>query len=415
YQPSIGTEPAMEDLISEVSDIDFYIETQLEQQIGLQPLPYPGMDKSGSGVCTFYLRGGCHMGATCPFRHIKGDRTVVCKHWLRGLCKKGDDCEFLHEFDMSKMPECYFFTKFGQCLNKDCPFQHIDPNSKVRQCEWYDRGFCRNGPSCKMRHVRRVACVNYLNGFCPEGPDCQFAHPRWGQMQLESSLERRQSWLCRHCGERGHKVQFCFKLSEEERREVLEQIMARKAAEQQASNPLLNPQLKQPHAHANPALMEAAAAAAAATGRSHAQPVRHHHGYRHNHGDHQHRLSQHHPYHRPGLNRNRRYHRGGGGFQRNSYNRSRQQQQQHQAGGAAAAGGDGGSEAGGGGGPRPLSEVTCFKCGEKGHYANACHKGHLAFLSKADQEELKQQQEQHHQVEQPQEETAMSEAGENAV
>jgi cleavage and polyadenylation specificity factor subunit 4 len=32
---------------------------------------------------------------------------------------------------------------------------------------------------------------------------------------------------------------------------------------------------------------------------------------------------------------------------------------------------------------RPLDQVTCFKCGEKGHYANKCPKGHLAFLSTA--------------------------------
>lgn len=49
----------------------------------------------------------------CPFRHISGEKTVVCKHWLRGLCKKGDQCEFLHEYDMTKMPECYFYSKFG--------------------------------------------------------------------------------------------------------------------------------------------------------------------------------------------------------------------------------------------------------------------------------------------------------------
>lgn len=30
---------------------------------------------------------------------------------------------------------------------------------------------------------------------------------------------------------------------------------------------------------------------------------------------------------------------------------------------------------------KPLEEVTCFKCGNKGHYANKCPKGHLAFLS----------------------------------
>merc|ERR1719469_225023 len=43
-------------------------------------------------------------GANCPFRHVRGDKTIVCKHWLRGLCKKGDQCEFLHEYDMSKCP-----------------------------------------------------------------------------------------------------------------------------------------------------------------------------------------------------------------------------------------------------------------------------------------------------------------------
>lgn len=31
--------------------------------------------------------------------------------------------------------------------------------------------------------------------------------------------------------------------------------------------------------------------------------------------------------------------------------------------------------------PRPLEEITCYKCGTKGHYANKCPKGHLAFLS----------------------------------
>ena len=30
---------------------------------------------------------------------------------------------------------------------------------------------------------------------------------------------------------------------------------------------------------------------------------------------------------------------------------------------------------------KPIEEITCFKCGDKGHYANRCPKGHLAFLS----------------------------------
>jgi len=61
----------------------------------------------------------------CPYRHIKGDRTVVCKHWLRGLCKKGDDCEFLSEYDLSKMPECYFFSKFGENITLEINKIHV--------------------------------------------------------------------------------------------------------------------------------------------------------------------------------------------------------------------------------------------------------------------------------------------------
>ncbi|KAF6028887.1 CPSF4 [Bugula neritina] len=135
----------MQALVAPVQDVKFDIETALEMQLGAKPLPFPGMDKSGSGICTFHLRSICDIGRTCPFRHVRAEKAVVCKHWLRGLCKKGDDCEFLHEYDMAKMPECYFFQKFGECGNKECPFLHIDPESRRKDCEWYDRGFCRHG------------------------------------------------------------------------------------------------------------------------------------------------------------------------------------------------------------------------------------------------------------------------------
>jgi len=99
-----------------------------------------------AALCEFFLNGTCTRGAHCPFRHVRGERTIVCKHWLRHLCKKGDDCEFLHEYDMSKMPICYFFQKFGECNNKDCQYLHIDADAlKIRDCAWYDRGFCKHG------------------------------------------------------------------------------------------------------------------------------------------------------------------------------------------------------------------------------------------------------------------------------
>ena len=69
--------------------------------------------ESASAICDFYISNQCTRGQLCPLRHVRGNQAIVCKHWLRGLCKKGDDCEFLHKYDMEKMPECYFYIRFG--------------------------------------------------------------------------------------------------------------------------------------------------------------------------------------------------------------------------------------------------------------------------------------------------------------
>nr|DBA27583.1 TPA: hypothetical protein GDO54_008058 [Pyxicephalus adspersus] len=168
----------MQELIAGFEKFSFDLEKDVEGQRGSFMLPFQGMDKSGAAVCNFFYRGLCRKSTMCPFRHLTGEKTVVCKHWLRGLCKKGDQCEFLHEYDMGRMPECYFYSKFGECSNKDCPFLHIDPASKIKDCPWYDRGFCKHGPVCKHRHTRRVMCTNYMVGFCPEGVRCKYVHPK---------------------------------------------------------------------------------------------------------------------------------------------------------------------------------------------------------------------------------------------
>uniref|UniRef100_A0AAY4BVA3 Cleavage and polyadenylation specificity factor subunit 4 n=1 Tax=Denticeps clupeoides TaxID=299321 RepID=A0AAY4BVA3_9TELE len=209
----------MQDLIASVDHVKFDLEIAVEQQLGAQPLPFPGMDKSGAAVCEFFMKAACLKGGMCPFRHISGEKTVVCKHWLRGLCKKGDQCEFLHEYDMTKMPECYFYSKFG--------------------------------PDCRHRHTRRVICVNYLVGFCPEGRSCKFMHPR-----------------------------FELPMGATEQPPLPQQAQLQQKRTPNLSGP---PQMQ--------------------------------------------------------------------------------------------------NNMGGNRGPRPLDQVTCYKCGEKGHYANKCTKGHLAFLS----------------------------------
>jgi len=97
---------------------DTQIVFEFEKTFSDEPLEEEELEDDGvehnpdaTGICKFFLKGTCVKGSQCPYKHTKGERAVVCKHWLRGLCKKGDSCEFLHEYDLSKMPECYFFFK----------------------------------------------------------------------------------------------------------------------------------------------------------------------------------------------------------------------------------------------------------------------------------------------------------------
>lgn len=89
-----------------------------------------GSSSSGGGVKKDFKRG-----------------TVVCRHWLRALCMKGDNCEFLHQYDMSKMPEC----RWGmECQVPECPFRHVPDEERV-ECAFYKQGFCSHGSSCRYR------------------------------------------------------------------------------------------------------------------------------------------------------------------------------------------------------------------------------------------------------------------------
>ncbi|KAK9464125.1 uncharacterized protein V1516DRAFT_669622 [Lipomyces oligophaga] len=142
-----------------------------------------GIDPSRP-VCKKYVQGRCELGNECPDKHVipPAPNSVVCKHWLRGLCKKGDACEFLHEYNLRKMPECTFYSRNGFCTQSpDCLYLHIDPQSRIPLCPNYERGFCKLGPECTKRHVRRTPCELYLAGFCPSGPSCEKVHPKWSE------------------------------------------------------------------------------------------------------------------------------------------------------------------------------------------------------------------------------------------
>lgn len=153
---------------------------EVENQLDIQRRDDDMAEGRSTDLCRFFFSPqGCAKGSRCQYRHARNDRLIVCKHWLRGLCKKDEFCEYLHEFDLSKMPECYFFSKFGECSNTECMYRHIDPEKKRNECPYFARGFCKHGPKCRHRHVKKVACANYLAGFCKDGPECVFGHARF--------------------------------------------------------------------------------------------------------------------------------------------------------------------------------------------------------------------------------------------
>ncbi|KAH9944048.1 uncharacterized protein BXZ73DRAFT_87020 [Epithele typhae] len=143
---------------------NFAEESYIKNELGIK------LDKDDQ-ICRLSLTPqGCPLGPLhCPLRHTHPPATV-CKHWLRGLCKKGDACEFLHEYNLRRMPECWWYAKYGYCSAGD--------DERKVECPDYNRGFCKLGPTCPRKHVRRVVCKLYLTGFCPMGPDCSRGHPK---------------------------------------------------------------------------------------------------------------------------------------------------------------------------------------------------------------------------------------------
>lgn len=141
------------------ASVNFVLHLQKVDELSPQPL------QTDFQICKANLEPeGCPLGiAICPLRHTQPstqnfvppppipahprDREkvlTVCKHFLRGLCIMGKNCEFLHEYDLRKFPECWWWGTYGFCSAGDeCLYYH--PKVRKRQCEDYDRGFCRLG------------------------------------------------------------------------------------------------------------------------------------------------------------------------------------------------------------------------------------------------------------------------------
>ncbi|KAF8237759.1 hypothetical protein L208DRAFT_1388677 [Tricholoma matsutake] len=191
--PLIAPSPLRDVINPQFYQNNFPAEVYVKNELGIK------LDKDDQ-ICRLSLTpAGCPLGPLhCPLRHTSPSvqnfqppkqlpthprererLSTVCKHWLRGLCKKGDACEFLHEYNLRRMPECWWFAKYGYCSAGDeCLYAH--PKERRVECPDYIRGFCKLGPACPRKHVRKVACQLYLTGFCPLGHECPRGHPKPG-------------------------------------------------------------------------------------------------------------------------------------------------------------------------------------------------------------------------------------------
>ncbi|XP_075760137.1 putative cleavage and polyadenylation specificity factor subunit 4-like protein isoform X3 [Pelodiscus sinensis] len=201
----------MQELIAGLEKLVFDLERDVALQRGALLLPFPGMDKSGASVCEFFLRGLCAKAAGsrrwcastgCVDCARGGTSANSCMSTMSPRCpsaistpslqvpvapgKMGIPCRSCRLPPSAAEPvPCR-----GECSNRECPFLHIDPASRIKDCPWYNRGFCKQGPLCKYKHTRRVMCVNYLAGFCPEGPKCKFMHPKADVTLCNSDLSQ---------------------------------------------------------------------------------------------------------------------------------------------------------------------------------------------------------------------------------
>ena len=57
----------------------------------------------------------------------------------------------------------------GQCSNKECQYLHIDPMSKIKDCPWFDRGFCKHGRNNQILCTGTVILSHMLQY---DVPDC---------------------------------------------------------------------------------------------------------------------------------------------------------------------------------------------------------------------------------------------------
>ncbi|UYV70414.1 hypothetical protein LAZ67_7002932 [Cordylochernes scorpioides] len=126
----------MEELVAFVN-YKFQIENDLENQIGIRPLPFANMDKSGAAICDKFIRNLCERGIFCPFRHVqecvyKHVKNSLCLNYENGFCVDGPKCKYGHVKFNYRDPGFEFKEGIILCYNCHAPGHKMDSCPKIQ-------------------------------------------------------------------------------------------------------------------------------------------------------------------------------------------------------------------------------------------------------------------------------------------
>lgn len=133
------------------------------------------LDSWDSRMCKDFFTSGCEQGDNCSLKHTSYIREIVCRFFLiHGKCQKGAQCPFIHSLVSEKLPHCKNQSGNSKCTNPQCKFKHSD--KEIKECIYYNLGFCQMGKFCKFKHEGKDLCRNNKEqGFCSEN-NCSMYH-----------------------------------------------------------------------------------------------------------------------------------------------------------------------------------------------------------------------------------------------
>ncbi|MBW0494400.1 hypothetical protein O181_034115 [Austropuccinia psidii MF-1] len=120
----------------------------------------------------------CHLGPQCPLRHAHPSTSN-----FTNPANENQSNNIFNHASLHTKTVCKHWLR-GLCKKgASCEFLHEYNLRTMPECWFFGKyGFCSNGDECMYLHVdermRVLECMDFRRGFCPKGPDCQQKHIR---------------------------------------------------------------------------------------------------------------------------------------------------------------------------------------------------------------------------------------------